>query len=815
MHSDSKSANELSMIRKQREANKHFVDDYMVDDNIAIDENDTNDDDDYYHVATEFLCDVENSDINDIIDDDKYIDDKYVDDNLNDNMIDNLKKKKSSIKSSIKSSFKSSIKSTIKSSIINSIYVPHTTEDNEQSSIINRKNNVDTQAQKISQMFEYDEMQSDYHNEPRKISKWVDDTSVNNCYSCKSDFSMLFRKHHCRMCGRVFCSKCSDYYTKLPTDILKIPDRPITYANMIWVENTKDPMRVCRECYEYANKLTRIKKIIKVFELCAFTIKDLYLLSKISDDYRTAAKFCIDQFREIQYKLSIESLTLKEKRMIWTNRKFLTGHSRWMIQLVKATNMNNAKHVAILENLMYKEKLNKCSDTQCTRFCSEKIELTDMLDLIKYNDNHPIISNYIVKCLSNINNDDLIDYLPFLVNNIKNNDYLVEMLMKPNISFRFMSSLYWSIKVYYVDDKNYKNDVTTMKELIIKLISYINAEYSNDFKRKFKSMIKKNSMELQNISQLNKEEKITLPICTDIEFVGVNHRNVKTIQSNSLPMIIPFTIDKETKKEKLIMFKNDDVRKDHIIMNIISIINDILKKEESDMDIQIVKYDVMPTSNDTGYIEIVENASTIFNIVEKNGKTIQNYILQYNRNITYDELSKKFINSTALYCVISYLFGIGDRHLDNIMVSKDGLLFHIDFGFILGQDPKYTNNKLIRVTPEIINVIGGYGTDDYNNFKNTCIRIYNRLRLHVNLFSNLLSVIPSVDPSITIDTIRSELTDRFEIGANQIEAATHMDNKVENKNNFEYMIIDFTHKAMDYPFIKGITTITKSLLNNK
>jgi hypothetical protein len=41
----------------------------------------------------------------------------------------------------------------------------------------------------------------------------------------------------------------------------------------------------------------------------------------------------------------------------------------------------------------------------------------------------------------------------------------------------------------------------------------------------------------------------------------------------------------------------------------------------------------------------------------------------------FEKAASKFVRSCAVYCVVTHVLGIGDRHPSNIMITKDGNLF--------------------------------------------------------------------------------------------------------------------------------------------
>uniref|UniRef100_M4AGH3 Lateral signaling target protein 2 homolog n=1 Tax=Xiphophorus maculatus TaxID=8083 RepID=M4AGH3_XIPMA len=62
---------------------------------------------------------------------------------------------------------------------------------------------------------------------------WVPDDACNSCITCKAPFTVIRRKHHCRSCGKIFCSRCSSHSAPLPR-----------YGQV-------KPVRVCTHCYMF------------------------------------------------------------------------------------------------------------------------------------------------------------------------------------------------------------------------------------------------------------------------------------------------------------------------------------------------------------------------------------------------------------------------------------------------------------------------------------------------------------------------------------------------------------------------------------
>ncbi|KAI3387127.1 hypothetical protein SNEBB_011190 [Seison nebaliae] len=51
---------------------------------------------------------------------------------------------------------------------------------------------------------------------------WMENDVTDNCLGCRKQFNLSTRKHHCRLCGRIFCGDCTIHSTTIGKKMLRI-----------------------------------------------------------------------------------------------------------------------------------------------------------------------------------------------------------------------------------------------------------------------------------------------------------------------------------------------------------------------------------------------------------------------------------------------------------------------------------------------------------------------------------------------------------------------------------------------------------------
>jgi len=187
------------------------------------------------------------------------------------------------------------------------------------------------------------------------------------------------------------------------------------------------------------------------------------------------------------------------------------------------------------------------------------------------------------------------------------------------------------------------------------------------------------------------------------------------------------------------MFKTgDDMRQDALVLQLFSIMDNVLK--EVGLDCNFTIYNLIAFTTNDGLLQFVPKSETIQQIEKE--MPISKYLNKFAKTQEEQKLNlDRYIYSCAGYCAATYLLGIGDRHLENIMITEDGRLFHIDFGFIFGKEPNFLKGQLstkLRISKSMIEPIGGIQGEKYQVFEKKFVESFLILRNKVTFILNLI-----------------------------------------------------------------------------
>ncbi len=129
---------------------------------------------------------------------------------------------------------------------------------------------------------------------------------------------------------------------------------------------------------------------------------------------------------------------------------------------------------------------------------------------------------------------------------------------------------------------------------------------------------------------------------------------------------MPLGLTLDTSKGQYgVLFKNgDDLRQDQLVLQVITLMDRLLKKEN--LDLHLTPYECLATSPSTGLVHLIPSHAlakilSTHGSIQKFWKNVEDNI---DRTAPY-EIKRKvidnFVCSCAGYCVITYILGVGDR----------------------------------------------------------------------------------------------------------------------------------------------------------
>ena len=268
-------------------------------------------------------------------------------------------------------------------------------------------------------------------------------------------------------------------------------------------------------------------------------------------------------------------------------------------------------------------------------------------------------------------------------------------------------------------------------------------------------------------------------------------QEVANLQENNSP---PYVV---------IFKRGDDLRQDQLCVQLIQLMDRLLKREN--LDLKLTVYSVLASSSDHGMVEFVQGSVNLSNILSEH-KSVSRYLALHNPDPEGPlgmsrNAFKTFVKSCAGYCVITYLLGVGDRHLDNLMVREDGRFFHIDFGYIMGHEPKPFAPP-VKLNKEMVEVMGGVDSDAYVEFQTYCCEAYNILRKSAPLLLNLVSLMAESnipDIAASPEKVLLKLESKFRLDLDDESAGEHLKALMtESVNAIFPKVIETAHRVAQY-----------------
>uniref|UniRef100_A0AAR2KTR1 Phosphatidylinositol 3-kinase catalytic subunit type 3 n=1 Tax=Pygocentrus nattereri TaxID=42514 RepID=A0AAR2KTR1_PYGNA len=340
----------------------------------------------------------------------------------------------------------------------------------------------------------------------------------------------------------------------------------------------------------------------------------------------------------------------------------------------------------------------------------------------------------------------------------------------------------------------------TFVDRLVQLMKAVQRESGNRKKKTERLQALLADNEKVNLSEI---EPIPLPLEPQVRIRGIIPETATLFKSALMPAKLIFKA--EDGEQYPVIFKHgDDLRQDQLILQIISLMDKLLRKEN--LDLKLTPYKVLATSTKHGFMQFVQSVP-VAEVLATEGN-IQSFFRKHApsdkgpygiSSEVMDTYHVELFIGEYISCCFSCMFG--DRHLDNLLLTKTGKLFHIDFGYILGRDPKPLPPPM-KLSKEMVEGMGGMQSEQYQEFRKQCYTAFLHLRRYSNLILNLFSLMVDANiPDIALEPDKTvkKVQDKFRLDLSDEEAVHYMQSLIDESVGALFAaVVEQIHKFAQY-----------------
>lgn len=497
------------------------------------------------------------------------------------------------------------------------------------------------------------------------------------------------------------------------------------------------PQRACEECAIESKVEEQNGAMIVALHNMPIPMSELWKIALVSKKWKSIWK-SFTRIRSLQYQPPYYTFKRLEKMFLITHEAEIFFHSRWHMVFVHAV----GRHPK------YSRKESACDTLMCVRDCKRHLDDRCILQIVVH---HP---NVYVNFTSGM------DWMtPWWVRSGRTAP-TITCLVECNIQKK--DDLYH--KVY---ESLNPQQVLVWERVKTLYRAFRKLAYSRTMEEKYNIVF----------GLFHKGQRYPYPWTTHF-IVAIDTENMRVLNSNTSPVVVPLVFSNGEKR--VVLLKPEDVRNDRLAQCVGMWISRM-------SNVPVKTYNVTAISDDCGMIEMAPDAHTLYDITHSKNTSLLNFVLSKNGSLPINTVRSKLIESVAVSCVMTYILGVGDRHQENILCTNDGVIFHIDYGYILGSDPHGAPCE-IRITRDILDAIGGMDSPGFKEFENKCRDIYYNVRRCSPLWYSLLQ-------HLGPNKVSKWVSERLVPGEWDSEASTQIVDVVKRNSSGSWIqsALDITH----------------------